>query len=173
MILWEGYDLTKKTDLKVSILFYPILFDILRDLITCKLYGIYQTVLDLNAYEPRHDKTNKINVHPAKTQINLGIRPVWSESSLCAQRVAKDPMLLHADSKDTDQTGQMPWLIWVRLWSDWADAQADLSLCWVHSHFVGFVMSRLWYPHLLFFGLVLQMLYNLICYVQAKFSSRK
>ena len=30
-----------------------------------------------------------------------------------------------------------------RLWSDWADAQADLSLCWVHSHFVGFVMSWL------------------------------
>ena len=30
-----------------------------------------------------------------------------------------------------------------RLWSDWADAQADLSLRWAHSHFVGFVMSRL------------------------------
>ena len=30
-----------------------------------------------------------------------------------------------------------------RLWSDWVDAQADLSLCWVHTHFVGFVMSRL------------------------------
>ena len=30
-----------------------------------------------------------------------------------------------------------------RLWSDWADAQADLSLCWAHSHFVGFVMRRL------------------------------
>ena len=30
-----------------------------------------------------------------------------------------------------------------RLWSDWADAQADLSLRWVHTHFVGFVMSRL------------------------------
>ena len=28
-------------------------------------------------------------------------------------------------------------------WSDWADAQADLSLRWVHIHFVGFVMS--WY----------------------------
>ena len=27
--------------------------------------------------------------------------------------------------------------------NDWADAQADLSLRWVHSHFVGFVMSRL------------------------------
>ena len=41
-------------------------------------------------YEPRHDKTNKVIVRPAKTQISLGIRPVWSESSLCAQWVAKD-----------------------------------------------------------------------------------
>ena len=32
-----------------------------------------------------------------------------------------------------------------RLWSDWADAQADLSLRW--AHFVGFVMMRLkWVP---------------------------
>ena len=62
----------------------------------------------------------------------------------------------------TDQTGHPPILIrvlavhmkkpWVlsyplsaqrRLWSDWADAQADLSLRWAHSHFVGFVMRRL------------------------------
>ena len=54
-----------------------------------------------------------MTVRPAKTQISLGIRPVWSESSLCAQRVAKDPKFLHADSEDADQTGQMPWLIWV------------------------------------------------------------
>ena len=52
-------------------------------------------------------------VHPAKTQISLGIRPVWSESSLCTQWVAKDPSFLHADSKDFDQTGRMPRLIWV------------------------------------------------------------
>ena len=26
--------------------------------------------------EPRHDKSNKISVRPAKTQISLGIRPV-------------------------------------------------------------------------------------------------
>ena len=32
-----------------------------------------------------------------------------------------------------------------RLWSDWADAQADLSLRWAHSHFVGFVTRRLNY----------------------------
>ena len=30
-----------------------------------------------------------------------------------------------------------------RLWPAWADAQADLSLRWAHSHFVGFVMRRL------------------------------
>ena len=68
-------------------------------------------------YEPPHDKTNKMTVRPAKTQISLGIRPVWSESSLCAQWVAKDPSFLHADSED---------------WSDWADAQADLSHRRVH-----------------------------------------
>ena len=75
------------------------------------------------AFEPRHDKTNKMSVRPAKTQISLGICSVWSESSLCAQCLAKDP----------------------RLWSDWADAKADLSLCRTHTHFVGFVMSWLIY----------------------------
>ena len=52
-------------------------------------------------------KPTKWYVRPAKTQISLSIRPVWSESSLCAQWVAKDPSVLHADSKDSDQTGQM------------------------------------------------------------------
>ena len=33
-----------------------------------------------------------------------------------------------------------------RLWSDWADAKADLSLCWVHTHFVGFVILWLICP---------------------------
>ena len=68
-------------------------------------------------------------------------------------------------SEDTDQPGHPghpPCLIWVfsvrkkkvwvlsyplnaqqRLWSDWVDAQADLSLRWAHTHFVGFVMSWL------------------------------
>ena len=34
----------------------------------------------------RTTKSTKWPVRPAKTQINLGIRPVWSESSLCAWR---------------------------------------------------------------------------------------
>ena len=54
-----------------------------------------------------------MSVRPAKTQISLGIRPVWSESSLCAQWVAKSPRFLHTDSEDSDQTGRMPRLIWV------------------------------------------------------------
>ena len=32
-----------------------------------------------------------------------------------------------------------------RLWSDWADAQTDLSLRWAHTHFAGFVTRRLKY----------------------------
>ena len=49
-------------------------------------------------------KPTKWHVRPAKTQISLGIRPVWSESSLCIQWVAKDPSFLHVDSEDYDQT---------------------------------------------------------------------
>ena len=63
--------------------------------------------------EPRHDKTNNVAVRPAETQISLGIRPFWSESSLCAHWVDKDTRFLHADSEDSDQTGRMPRLIWV------------------------------------------------------------
>ena len=39
-------------------------------------------------FEPPHDKTNNVAVRPAKTQISLGICPVWSESSLSAWRKA-------------------------------------------------------------------------------------
>ena len=62
-----------------------------------------------------HDMTKltKESVRPAKTQISLTIRPVWSESSPCAQWVAKDPSFLHADSEDSDQTGRMLRRIWV------------------------------------------------------------
>ena len=74
-------------------------------------------------------KPTKWHVRPAKTQISLGIRPVWSESSLCAQWVAKDPSFLHADSEDSDQIGRMPRLIWV----------VTGRTC----HFVGFVTRRL------------------------------
>ena len=75
--------------------------------------------------EPPHEKINKWSVRPAKTQISLGICPVWSECSLCTKWVAEDPMFLHVDSKASDQTG----LIWV------------FAGC--TGHFVGFVMRWL------------------------------
>ena len=46
---------------------------------------------------------------PAKTQISLGIRPVWSESSLCTQWVAKDPSFLHLDSEDWSNRAHFCW----------------------------------------------------------------
>ena len=74
-------------------------------------------------------KPTKWSVRPAKTHISLGIHPVWSESLQCTQWVAEDPMFLYADSKDSDQTGWMPRLIW--------------AFTGRKVHFVGFVMRRL------------------------------
>ena len=53
------------------------------------------------------------------------LRSAWAsdQSLLCTQWVAKDLNFLHADSED---------------WSDWADAQADLSLRWAHKPFCWF-----------------------------------
>ena len=73
-------------------------------------------------------KPTKWHVRPAKTQITLGIRPCWL---VFAVRVKKHWVLCYPLSAQR------------RHWSDWADAQADLSLHLVHSHFVGFVMRRL------------------------------
>ena len=67
------------------------------------------------------------DVCPAKTQISLGIRPVWSEPSLSARRNLGSLAIHWAHSKD---------------WSDWADLSlrwAHMSLCWfcrVVAHFV-------------------------------------
>ena len=90
---------------------------------------------------------------------------LWSHNILAATWQNKQSDC--APSEDSDQPGHSPSLIrvfavrmkkpWVlsyplsaqqRLWSDWADAQADLSRRWAHTHFVGFVMSRLiWIRH--------------------------
>ena len=87
------------------------------------------TPLDYRNLSRLMTKPTKWHGCPGKTQISLGIRPIWSESSLCTQWVAKDPSFLHADREDPDQTGWMPRLIWV----------FARRTC----HFVGFVMRRL------------------------------
>ena len=88
-------------------------------------------VLSINTDEPAHDKTNKMTVRPAKTQISLGIGPVWSESSLSAWRNLGSLATHWAHSEDSDQTGRVPRLIWVF---------AGLTC-----HFVGFVIRQLRY----------------------------
>ena len=53
--------------------------------INCRQIAEIKKVL-ICTYEPRHDETNKMSVRPAKTQINLGIRPVWSVFAVCSMR---------------------------------------------------------------------------------------
>ena len=59
------------------------------------------------------NKTNKMIVRPAKTQISLGIRPVWSEFLLSAWRKLGSLATHWAYSEDSEQTGRMARLIWV------------------------------------------------------------
>ena len=58
-------------------------------------------------------KPMKSPVSPAKTQISLGIRLVWSKSSLSAWRNLGSLAIHWAHTKDYDQTGRMPRLSWV------------------------------------------------------------
>ena len=77
-------------------------------------------------YEPPHDKTNKMacGVRPAKGHPPSLIR-------VFSVRMKKAWVLSYPLSAQR------------RLWSDWADAQTDLSVRWAHNHFVGFVMRQL------------------------------
>ena len=81
-----------------------------------------------SAYDPPHDKTNKMACAPIKDSISLGIRTVWSESSLSTWRKLGSLATHWVHSED---------------WSDWVDAQADLSFAGCTCHFVGFVMRWL------------------------------
>ena len=89
-------------------------------------YAVWKSIQFFNCPDktkiPNHlsrlmTKPTKWHVRPAKTQISLGIHPVWSESSLSAWRNIGSWATHWVHSED---------------WSDWA-----------HSHFVGFVMMRL------------------------------
>ena len=78
-------------------------------------------------------KPTKWHEGPAKTQISLGIRPVWS---VFAVRMKKAWVLSYPLSAQQ------------RLWSDWADAQADLSLRWAHMQFCWFCHDTAHIPSL-------------------------
>ena len=71
---------------------------------------IYHSVLHLSRLMT---KPTKWTVRPAKTQMSLGMHPVWSESSLSAWRNSGPLTTYWAHSEDSDQTWRMPRLIWV------------------------------------------------------------
>ena len=75
-------------------------------------------------FEPPYDKTNKMACAPSKDSDQHGHPP--SLIRVFAVRMKKAWVLSYPLSAQ-----------W-RLWSDWADAQADLSLCWEHMPFCWF-----------------------------------
>ena len=104
LIKWEASIVGQhggcKTDVGPGIPVYLLILNA-----TIALWELHDICLN----EPRHDKTNKMSVCPAKTQISLGIRPVWSESSLSA---------------------------WIKLWSlptHWAQGQKELKRSLPHT----------------------------------------
>ena len=104
------------------------------------------TCLQPALYESSHDKTKKWHAHPVKTQISLGICPVWSESSLLAWSLG--PKLPIERTAKTDQTGRMP-----RLWSEsWLGAKSHCWFCHVVAHICNrwnlqhYISMDLWLP---------------------------
>ena len=96
---------------------------------------------------------------PAKTQISLGIRPVWSESSLSAGRKLGSLATHWAHGEDSDQTGRMSRLIWVFAGRTghivgfvmrWLNSQLNLFVCGVRFYmWLWFVWGYLGYHPLL------------------------
>ena len=81
------------------------------------------------SFEPPHDKTSKMACAPSEDSDLLGHPP--SLIRVFTVRMNTAWVLSYPLSAQR------------RRWSDWADAQADLSLRWAQSSFVGFVMRQL------------------------------
>ena len=80
-------------------------------------------------YEPQHDKTNKMTCAPSEDSDQPGHPPSLIRVFAVRSKDSQGPKL--------SSRGQR------KLWSDWADAQIDMSLRWAHVYFVVFVMHRL------------------------------
>ena len=110
-------------------------------------------------------KPTKWPVRPAKTQISLGIRPVWSESSLCAQWVAKDPSFFMRPAKTLISLSGCPgwfesWLgahvillvlLWLNYDPTWEMESAWWSYkswCWEIMNYTRITVNHQWMPFL-------------------------
>ena len=122
------------------------------------------TVWILCMYD-KFSETESVRNSSTNTVMILSIRKTGPGNSITEPPHHKTNKMACAPSEDSDQPGHPPSLIRVfpvrmkkaqvlsyplsaqrKFWSDWADAQADLSLLWEHNHFVGFVMRRLICP---------------------------
>ena len=82
---------------------------------------------DSDQIGPLHNKTNKMTCAPSEASDQPGHPP-----SLIKVFTVR---LIGSEGPSVSSCGQR------RLWSDWADVQADLSLCWAHRSFC-YVMLR-------------------------------
>ena len=95
------------------------------------LVSSYTFIMWVESNEPPHEKTNKMACAPSEDSDQPGHPP--SLIRVFTVRMKKAWVL------------SFPLSAQQRLWSDWADVQAVLSLRWAHMSFVGFVMRRLKY----------------------------
>ena len=87
--------------------------------------------------EPPHDKTNKMTRAPSEDSDQPGYPPSLNKVFAVRSMESWGPTV--------SSCGQR------KLWSDWADAQADLSLRWAHMSFCWFcheAASKSWNEHL-------------------------
>ena len=90
-----------------------------------------------------------------RSQISLGICPVWSKSSLSAWRKLGSWATHWVHSEDSDQTGRMPRLIWVfagrwviLLVLSWGGSNVDLNLWYSDSPCFGRHFFQFWKEYL-------------------------
>ena len=117
---------------------------VLQQHITKRLFSSLMHIFTFSSFlattcEPPHDKTNKMSVCPAKTQISVGIRvtqisvgirPVWSESSLSAWRKLGSLATHWVQVKTRIRLG------WCPGWSESSlGAQPHCWFCHVAAHF--------------------------------------
>ena len=97
----------------------------------CMSVEIFLNMISLEWFNLPHDETNKMTCAPSEDSDQPGHLPsLIRVFAVCIKRAWVLSYRLRAQR---------------RFWSDWRDAQAGLSLRWAHTHFVGFVMSRLIY----------------------------
>ena len=87
-------------------------------------------------------KPTKWHVRPTRSQISLGIRPVWSVSSQCAQWAAKDSSFIHADSEGSDQTGRGTCHLWVLSWGGLFYGILGINGFWALSFSLSFTLVQ-------------------------------